>query len=157
LRSVTARGNVAGADAAQLVRPRREVVMEREIINPWTWQDAFGFVQANKVTGPQQVLLCAGQTSTGADGQSLHPGDMVAQVNEALDNLETVLSQAGMGLADVVRLNYYVTDLDAFFGAAEVLGQRLGAAGCRPASTLLGVSRLAFPELMIEIEATAAK
>jgi enamine deaminase RidA (YjgF/YER057c/UK114 family) len=130
--------------------------MDREIVNPWTWQDAFGFVQANKITGAERVLLCAGQTSTGAEGESLHPGDMAAQINEALDNLETVLREARMALSDVVRLNYYVTDLDAFLGAAEALGQRLAEAGCRPASTLLGVSRLAFPDLMIEIEATAA-
>ncbi|MDP6511726.1 MAG: Rid family hydrolase, partial [SAR202 cluster bacterium] len=60
-------------------------------------------------------------------------------------------------LSDVVRLNYYVTDIDAFFAAAETLGARLGQAGCRPASTLLGVASLAFPELLVEIEATAAK
>jgi enamine deaminase RidA (YjgF/YER057c/UK114 family) len=60
-----------------------------------------------------------------------------------------------MTLANVVRLNYYTTDVDAFFAAAEQLGPRLAAAGCRPASTLLGVTRLAFPELLIEIEATA--
>jgi enamine deaminase RidA (YjgF/YER057c/UK114 family) len=85
----------------------------------------------------------------------MHPGDMVAQGELALDNLETVLTQAGMTLANVVRLNYYTTDVDAFFAAAEQLGPRLAAAGCRPASTLLGVTRLAFPELLIEIEATA--
>jgi enamine deaminase RidA (YjgF/YER057c/UK114 family) len=130
--------------------------MDREIINPWAWQDAYGYVQANKTSGAVRVLFCAGQTSIGAEGQILHPGDMVAQVNLALDNLETVLREAGMSLSDVVRLNYYVTDLDAFFGATETLGQRLGEAGCRPASTLLGVTRLAFPDLMIEIEATAA-
>lgn len=56
-----------------------------------------------------------------------------------------------MTLSDVVRLNYYVTDLDAFLGAGEVLGTLLANAGCRPASTLLGVAQLAFPELLIEI------
>jgi enamine deaminase RidA (YjgF/YER057c/UK114 family) len=91
-----------------------------------------------------------------ADGKPQHAGDMRAQVALALDNVETVLAQAGLGLGDVVRMNYYVTDIDAFFGAAEVLGARLQAAGCRPASTLLGVARLAFPEFLIEIEATAA-
>jgi enamine deaminase RidA (YjgF/YER057c/UK114 family) len=60
-----------------------------------------------------------------------------------------------MTLSNVVRLNYYTTDLDAFFGAAEQLGKRLADGGCRPASTLLNVVRLAFPELMVEIEATA--
>ncbi len=130
--------------------------MEREIVNPWTWQDRFGFVQANALTAPQRVVLCAGQTSTDAGGNPLHAGDMRAQVAQALDNLETVLRQAGLGLGDVVRLNYYTTDLQAFFGAMDVLAERLQATGCRPASTLLSVVALAFPEFMIEIEATAA-
>jgi enamine deaminase RidA (YjgF/YER057c/UK114 family) len=130
--------------------------MEREIVNPWQWQDQFGFVQANALTGAERVVLCAGQTSTDAEGKPLHVGDMRAQVAQALDNLETVLARAGLGLADVVRLNYYVTDIQAYFGAADVLAERLQAAGCRPASTLLGVAALAFPEFMVEIEATAA-
>jgi enamine deaminase RidA (YjgF/YER057c/UK114 family) len=130
--------------------------MEREIVNPWQWQDQYGFVQANALTGPQRVVVCAGQTAMDADGKPQHAGDMRAQVALALDNVETVLKQAGLGLGDVVRMNYYVTDIDAFFGAADVLGARLQAAGCRPASTLLGVARLAFPEFLIEIEATAA-
>jgi enamine deaminase RidA (YjgF/YER057c/UK114 family) len=130
--------------------------MEREIVNPWTWQDQFGFVQANKLTGAERVVFCAGQTSVDEDGLPLHPGDIVAQVDQALDNLETVLNKAGLTLANVVRLNYFTTDVDEFSGAGEQLARRLAKAGCRPASTLLGVVRLAFPELMIEIEATAA-
>ena len=67
-----------------------------------------------------------------------------------------MLDAAGMTLADVVRLNYYTTDIDAFMrDAMGGLVRRLTAAGCTPASTLLGVQRLALPELMIEIEATA--
>jgi len=75
-----------------------------------------------------------------------------------MDNLETVLREAGYSLSDVVRINYYTTDVDAFFEAYpdEVAG-RLAEAGCQPASTLLGVTRLAFPQLMVEIEATAVK
>ena len=129
--------------------------MERRVINPWTWQEQFGFVQANEVSGVQRTLVCSGQTSVDADGTPTHAGDMAAQVSGALDNLETTLSQAGFKLADVVRLNYYTTDVDAFFETAPTWGQRLAEAGCRPASTLLGVSRLAFPELLVEIEATA--
>ena len=125
--------------------------MDRRVINPWTWQDQFGFVQANEVSNGQRVLFCAGQTSVDENGAPVHPGDIVAQANQALDNLETVLEQAGMTLANVVRLNYFTTDVDAFFGAAEQLVPRAAAAGCTPASTLLGVARLAFPELMIEI------
>jgi enamine deaminase RidA (YjgF/YER057c/UK114 family) len=80
---------------------------------------------------------------------------MTAQVNKALDNLEAVLQKAGMGLANVVRLNIYTTDVDGIFPALPVWAGRLGAAGCKPASTLLGVQRLAFPQLMVELEATA--
>jgi enamine deaminase RidA (YjgF/YER057c/UK114 family) len=131
--------------------------LERRIINPWTWQDQFGYVQANEVSGTERVLLCAGQTSVDADGQPMHAGDMGAQVAQALDNLETVLTEAGFGLADVVRLNFYVTDVDAFIQAGEVYGSKLAQSGARPASTLLGVARLAIPELLVEIEATAVR
>ncbi len=127
----------------------------REVINPWTWQDQFGFVQANVVSGGRRVAYCSGQTSVDADGNPMHAGNMAAQIEQALANLETVLAESGMDLSDVVRLNYYVTDLDAFFAAGETLGTFLTNGGCRPASTLLGVARLAFPELLIEIEATA--
>jgi enamine deaminase RidA (YjgF/YER057c/UK114 family) len=80
---------------------------------------------------------------------------MRAQVAQALDNLETVLAAGGMTLANLVRLNWYVTDVEAFFPVHDLILERYGQAGCRPASTLLGVERLAFPELMVEIEATA--
>ena len=129
--------------------------MEQRKVNPWTWQDQYGFSQAIEVTGAQRVLYCAGQTSTVSDGATLHGDDMGAQCGQALDNLETVLEHAGMTLAHVVRLDYYVTDVDRFFAeGAPVAGARL-AGVTQPAGTLLGVSRLAFPDLLIEIEATA--
>jgi enamine deaminase RidA (YjgF/YER057c/UK114 family) len=82
----------------------------------------------------ERVLVCAGQTSVDADGQPLHEGDMGAQVGQALDNLEAVLGEAGFALADVVRMNYFVTDVDAFFQAGEIYGARLAKAGCKPTS-----------------------
>ncbi len=129
--------------------------MERRVINPWSWQDQFGFVQANELQGMQRVLICSGQASVDADGRPLHAGDMRAQVTQSLDNLETVLQAAGFTLADVVRLNIYTTDVDRMLEAFDVLASRMGGAGGRQASTLLGVTRLAFPENMVEIEATA--
>jgi enamine deaminase RidA (YjgF/YER057c/UK114 family) len=130
--------------------------VERRNVNPWTWQDQYGFSQAVDVIGAERVLYCAGQTSSGADGSTLHAGDMRAQTSQALDNLERVLQGAGMSLADVVRLNSYVTDVDLFFAeGAQVLGERTAAAGIQPAATLLGVTRLAFPDLLVELEATA--
>jgi enamine deaminase RidA (YjgF/YER057c/UK114 family) len=131
--------------------------MERRVVNPWTWQEQFGYVQGNELSGAERVLVCAGLASVDSDGQPLHEGDMGAQVGQALDNLETLLGEADFTLADVVRLNYFVTDVDAFFEAGEIYGARLAQAGCQPASTLLGVSRLAYPSLLVEIEATAAK
>jgi enamine deaminase RidA (YjgF/YER057c/UK114 family) len=129
--------------------------MEQRSINPWKWQDQFGFSQAIEVRGAQQVLYCSGQTSVDADGNPMHVGDMVAQVDQALHNLETVLGQAGLKLANVVRLNYYTTDVLAFIAAAPRFGARLQQAGCKPSSTLLGVASLFHPDILVEIEATA--
>ena len=127
--------------------------MERRSVNPWTWQDEMGFAQANEVSGERRVLVCSGQGSVDEEGRPIHAGDMRAQVALTMDNLETVLREAGMGLSDVVRLNYYTTDVDAFFGAMDIVADRMG--GNRPSSTLLGITRLAFPEMLVEIEATA--
>ena len=129
--------------------------MEKKIINPWTWQDGFGFVQAIEVRGGR-MLVCAGQASMDGEGRVAHPGDMAAQTRQCLDNIETVLAGAGMSLRHVVRLNYYTTDVDRLLAEGwEAAKDRLREAECRPASTLLGVTRLAYPELLIEIEATA--
>jgi enamine deaminase RidA (YjgF/YER057c/UK114 family) len=129
--------------------------MERTAVNPWQWSVQFGFNQGEVVEGGQRVLFCAGQTSVDGDGTPQHADDMAAQIALAADNLEAVLRDAGMSLANVVRLNLYTTDVDAFLANAASLAERTGAAGVAPPGTLLGVARLAFPELMIELEATA--
>jgi enamine deaminase RidA (YjgF/YER057c/UK114 family) len=130
---------------------------EMKEVNPWTWQDKLQFSQAIEVRGGGLVLYCAGQTSVDADGTPMHKGNMRAQLDQALTNLETVLTHAGLSLSNVVRLNYYVTDMTAFFEASAVLGQRLAKARCKPAGTLLHITSLAFPGLMVEIEATAVE
>ena len=91
-----------------------------------------------------------------ADGNPQHEGDMRAQVSLALDNLEAVLKAADMGLANVIRLNVFVTDMGEDLKNFDILGARFGSAGAAPPMTLLGVTQLAMPPLMIEIEATAA-
>jgi enamine deaminase RidA (YjgF/YER057c/UK114 family) len=131
--------------------------MEQRKINPWKWQDQYAFSQAVEVTNASRVLYCAGQASVDDTGKPVHAGDMRKQIDQAFRNLETVLKASGYGLANVVRLNYYTTDVEAFLSAADVVGSRLGAAQSQPPGTLLGVTKLAFPGLMIEIEATAAK
>jgi len=129
--------------------------MKTQVIDPWTWQEQFGFVQAHAVTGAERTVYCSGQTSVDADGIPLHEGDVRAQLAQALDNLEVVLGASGCTLADVVRLDVFTTDVDGFFPVMDVLVGRLQEAGCRPASSLLGVSRLALPPLLVELEATA--
>ena len=124
-------------------------------MNPWQWQEPFGFVQANDVRGYERIVWCAGQTAMDADGHPVHANDMRAQITYVLDNLEIVLAQSSLDLSHVMRLNYYTTDVNGFFEAYPVLLERLKQANCRPASTLLGVKRLAFPELLVEMEATA--
>ena len=131
--------------------------MERKIINPSKWQDALGFVQGHEVSGGQRVLYCAGQVSVDADGKSVHAGDFRGQLNRTIDNLEQVLTQAGFSVSDIVRLNIYTTDLEGFSANRGLILERLVGAGARYSSTLLGVARLARPEFLIEIEATAVK
>lgn len=132
--------------------------MERRAINPWTWQDAMGYSQAIELGPAKRTLVCSGQTSVDANGAPVHAGDMAAQLRQAVANLEAVLVAGGFDLTDVVRLNYYTTDVDGFMQGAAAGGLvRLAEVNCRPASTLLGVARLFHPDIMVEIEATAVK
>lgn len=131
--------------------------MERRLVNPWTWQDQYGFAQAVEVGDARRVLFCAGQVSVDADGNPVHRGDMRAQMTQALDNLQTVLERAGFKMSDVARLNVYTTDVDRTMEAWPVLQGRLAETGCRQASTLLGVARLYHPDILFEIEATAVQ
>lgn len=129
--------------------------MERTPINPWSWSLKFGFSQAQLLIGAKRQLICSGQTATDADGNPQHPGDMRGQFGLALDNLGAVLAAAGMDFADVVRLGIFSTDMDETLKHFDLLGARLGPTDVAPASTLVGVTRLAVPTLLIEIEATA--
>ena len=124
--------------------------MQRTEIDPWGWAAPLGYAQAVAMGGTVHV---AGQTAVDEAGAPQHPDDMRAQMALVLDNLDAVLAAAGAGWGDVVRLGVHATDVDAAFGAWDLLGARLG--GAKPAITLLGVARLARPELSIEIEATA--
>ncbi len=132
---------------------RETKTLKRKSVNPWTWQDAMGYSQAVEVEGAERVLYCSGQGATDDEGRPVHPGDMRAQLTLAVDNLEAVLREADLTLSDVVRLDIYTTDMDGLWGAMDVVGARF--AGNRPASTMVGVTRLAFPEMLVEIEAVA--
>jgi enamine deaminase RidA (YjgF/YER057c/UK114 family) len=130
--------------------------MDRNNVNPWEWSKAFGFSQAVEVRGAERILICSGQTAIAEDGSPPSSSDMGDQVKKAFENLGAVLQASGLGPSDVVRVNYYTTDVDELI---MVLGPQASAffGDNLPASTLLGVARLAFAELKIEIEATAAR
>lgn len=130
--------------------------MQRTPVNPWDWSLNLGYNQAELIEGSSRHLICAGQTAVDAEGNPQHPGDMRGQIGLALDNLEAVLAKADMDLRNVVRLGVYTTDVDAALKNFDLLGQRFGKIQCAPPMTLLGVTRLAIPGLLFEIEATAA-
>lgn len=130
--------------------------MQRTPVNPWPWSLNVGYNQAEIIEGASRQLVCAGQTSVDGEGNPQHPGDMRNQMALALDNLEAVLTAAGMGLANITRLGIYATDVDEAMKNFDLLGARFGAVGAAPPMTVLGVARLAIPPLMFEIEATAA-
>ncbi|GAA1030742.1 hypothetical protein GCM10009557_23850 [Virgisporangium ochraceum] len=131
------------------------MAVERVAVNPVTWSVELGFNQGELVSGQSRTLYCSGQTAMGDDGRPRHDGDMAAQLALSLDNLEAVLREAGMSLANLVRLNVYTTDVDGLFPHYGVLAARLGAARVAPATTMLGVTRLAVPGQLVELEGTA--
>ncbi|WP_422370013.1 RidA family protein [Hoeflea sp.] len=131
--------------------------MQHTKVNPWDWSRKFGYSQAMSIEGAQRQLIVAGQTSVDGEGTPQHLGDMRAQIALALDNLETVLAAAEMELGNVVRLGIYATDVDEALKNFDLLGMRFGPLDVAPAMTLLGVTRLAVPGLVFEIEATAVR
>jgi enamine deaminase RidA (YjgF/YER057c/UK114 family) len=130
--------------------------MERSSINPWPWSSKLGFDQAQLIEGHRRQLICSGQDSVDADGTPQHPGDMAAQLDLALDNLEAVLAGAGMTVADIVRLNVFTTDVDELFKHWGSLPARFAESDSRFVTSVLGVTRLAAPQLLVLLEATAA-
>lgn len=131
--------------------------MKRTPVNPWEWSKQFQFNQAEVLEGVSRQLLCSGQTSIGPDGAVQHPNELRLQITAALDNLEEVLKAANMKLSNIVRLTIYTTDVDELIANWDAFKGRLAAANVAPPQTLVGVARLAFPELKVEIEATAAE
>lgn len=131
------------------------MAMARTAVNPVTWSTELGFNQGELVAGATRTLYCSGQTAMSADGRPQHDGDMAAQLALSLDNLEAVLDGAGMSLADLVRLDVHSTDVDLLLEHYGVLASRLGAAGVAPTTTMLGVTRLAVPGQLVELEGTA--
>ena len=126
-------------------------------INPTTWNEPFGFDQAQLRRAPEWVLTVAGQGPVDANGELVHPDDVAAQVAQAMANVEIVLAAAGMDLGDVFQMTVYAVDVDAVLAAYGAIGRRLAAYGATPPSTLVGVSRLSLPKMAVEITVTAGR
>ena len=137
--------------------------MQREAINPTEWGLQWSMNQAEIVEGASRHLHLSGQVALVADAQSemgvavVAPGDMKGQMESALANIDAVLEKAGMTRANVVTLRFFTTDVDGFLESYDVYASWIGAVGARPPQSLLGVQRLALPELLVEIEAYAAE
>ncbi|MEU9668475.1 MULTISPECIES: RidA family protein [Streptomyces] len=129
--------------------------MERNAVNPVSWSAEMGFNQGEVVSGHSRTLYISGQTAMSGEGKPEHDGDMAAQLALSTANVEAVLAEAGMSLANLVRLNVYTTDVDLLFQHYGVLAGKLGAAGVAPTTTMLGVTRLAIPGQLVELEGTA--
>ncbi len=130
--------------------------MEKRIINPWTYQDNFGYVQAVEVTNQQGTLYCSGQAAMSAEGQP-SSDDMPAQFTQALENLEKVITESGYRCSDIVRLNIFTTSVSELFACFNIFKDWAALRQVRQSSTLLEVKGLFVDSLKVEVEATVVK
>ena len=116
------------------------------------WEDAAGYSQALRAGN---TLFVSGQLSHDAEGNFLHVGDFEGQTQVTFENLDRVLGQFGAQRSDIVEVNVFVVNLRENFDAATAASKRYFEPH-RPASNILGVEALAFPDQLIEIAATVA-
>lgn len=130
--------------------------MEKTIINPPTLAHPVGFSHGVLVTGGR-LLFLAGQTGSNAEGQIISPGDLVAQYEQTLHNLQTVVEAAGGKMQDITKLNIFVRDRDDYLAHLKPLGvvHRSFFGAYYPAMALFEVSRFFQNETLVEIEGFA--
>ncbi|WP_299434997.1 RidA family protein [uncultured Maribacter sp.] len=129
--------------------------MEKQIINPWKWQNERSYVQAIEVTKPEGTLYVSGQTAIDSDGKS-STADMKTQLIKSIDNLEKVIKEAGYECKNIVRLNIYTTSSEELFSCFDVFQNWIAKHNIKQASTLLEVKSL-FETLKVELEVTVVR
>jgi len=130
--------------------------MEKTIINPPTLAPSVGFSHGVLVTGGH-LLFLAGQTGSNPEGQIMAPGDLVAQYEQTLRNLQTVVESAGGKMQDITKLNIFVRDRDDYLAHLKPLGivHRSFFGAYYPAMALLEISGFFQNETLVEIEGFA--
>ena len=128
--------------------------VNKQPVNPTTWQERFGFSQGWRVEEPKTLLFVAGQVPVDDSGQVVGEGDLEAQVRQVFLNVGRVLEQAGMTFDNLVQVAVYMTDISQLRTYARVRDEFVNT-NSPPASTALAVAGFALPGMMVEVNAIA--
>lgn len=127
--------------------------MERRHVSSGTeWEPVVGYARAVQVGAHVYV---SGTTATDAEGRVVGVGNPARQTEQAIRNIEAALAKLGASLSDVVRTRIYVTDIEQWEAVGRVHGTFFGA--IRPATSMVEVSRLIHPDMLVEVEAVAVR